>query len=162
MNSKDRFVDILLDGILPSGFRLVTDKKYCSLLLLKGPVFHEQMRFTPKEYAILVLLLEAYPRGVRYERVLAESKDMGEEEALALLKDAMLVDGNDGFERVLRQARTLVSRLRINLMQLGIGIDNTRDDVYILTKIAKQHLSLHSRIRAEIAEEEAQDNRASS
>ncbi len=155
MKSKERFVEIILDGVFPVGYRLVTDTRIRSLILMKEHMIHDQVCFTPKEYSIMLHLCEAFPRGCRYEKLLAVIKDIEESEALKLLRDALSVGGSDGYDRELKCLRTLISRLRAPAIQLSVSIESdTKKSMYILAKPGRR-MSLQERLLGEIADEEA-------
>ncbi len=152
MNAKERFIDIFLGDILPPEARLVTDKKKKSLILLRGSAFVEQEKFPQKEYAMLMLLCEAYPRGVKYETLLAVMKEVSEREALAMLKDAIQVNGQSGYENTLRPVRTLISRLRLRLLPFKVGIKAEEAGYYMLETLGNR-MSFLEHLEAEIASE---------
>ncbi len=153
-----RFEDIVLDGVLPTGARLVIDTQLQNAILIKGNILLEQIHLGNKEYITLLALCGTFPRGCPYEGLLAVLKNINEDEAELLLKSAVQRGDKQGFERLMRPIRTFISRLRMDVSPLGINISHDKEGLYGIAKPVKRDFlydRIKARLEAEVGEEAA-------
>lgn len=146
---KKRFEDIVLDGVLPVGTRLVVDTQLLNVILIKGNILLEQIHLGNKEYITLLALCGTFPRGCPYQRLLAVLKNKSEEEAEMLLKGAVQRGDKQGFEYLMRPIRTFISRVRTDVAALGIDIAHDKEGLYGITK-PRERDYLFDRIKASL------------
>ncbi len=148
--TQQRFEDIVLDGVLPQGARLVVDTRLQNVILVKGNALLEQVHLGRSEVALLYVLCSTFPLGCSFVRLLAAMKDISEEDAHVQLVDAVALEDKAGYERVLHPVRALISRLRLDISSLCVDIRPDKEGMYALVKPLQRRTTTYDRIKASL------------
>lgn len=132
--SSHRFCRYTLPRLLPEDHAIVFDTLTGTMVRVDAAGdFLELQRFTPEEVYLLVELLNAYPHHASHAKLLSikSQQPLAQcEELMAWAYEA----GSEEMEKIIRPARSLLSRCRPRLHVLGLDILSLMATGYILAK----------------------------
>jgi hypothetical protein len=143
-NTSEDILHFSLQGLLASGYTLALNTTLGTLSLLKIedhlPHVVREQQFSANEMAVLLPLLEAYPYHCPHEVLYASLTyhnvtDERVSQCRNLLHDA---DAAGILSDQMKPVRNILSRTRLKLEELGIGIASIMDTGYILMEPKKQ------------------------